>query len=111
LADERFSLSSNLDIRLKFDLKASSPNLILRNIPIRYFAENSMVLSPIKSATLKLLIPDKMKNRHNVSSSIQVWADIPEGAKGKVEVPLKAIIPPGVHQLEIIPKTIIVNVP
>ena len=44
------------------------------------------------------------------SGTVQVWADIPEDAKGKVKVPLKVVLPPTMHLLEISPKTIIVNI-
>jgi YbbR domain-containing protein len=56
-------------------------------------------------------VPEKiLKNRSNISSSIQVWADIPDEAVGRVEVPLKVVLPPSIHLLEISPKTIIVNI-
>ncbi len=111
LGDDRLTLTSGYDLKLRYDLKASSANYELKNIPIKYLSHSGKVLSPLQRASVKLLVPDRvMKNRSNVSSSVQVWADIPEGAHGKIEVPLRVILPPSMHLLEISPKTILVNI-
>lgn len=111
LTDERLTLTSGYDIAFHYQLKASSANLVLKNQPIRFLTQSKNVRSAVRSASLKLLVPEKIiKNRSNISSSVQVWADIPEDAKGRVEVPLKVVLPPSIHLLEISPKTIIVNI-
>lgn len=111
LTDERLTLTSGYDITLSYQLKAASANLNLKDLPIKFLTRNKTVESRVKSASLKLLVPEKViKNRSNISSSVQIWADIPEGAKGRVEVPLKVVLPPSIHLLEISPKSIIVNI-
>lgn len=111
LPDDRLSLLNGLDVRLNYQLKASSSNLTLKSLPIRFLTEKQKVSSPIKYADVKLLIPEKiLKSRSNISSSVQVWADVPEKSKGRIEVPLKVVHPPTMHLLEISPKTIIVNI-
>jgi YbbR domain-containing protein len=111
LNDESLSLSSGFDINFQYQLKAASSNFTLENLPIKYLSEKRKITSKIKFADVKLLVPEKvMKNRSNVSSSVQVWADIPEEAYGRVEVPLKVVLPPTIHLLEISPKSIIVNI-
>lgn len=109
--DERLTFTNGYDIKFSYQLKAASANFTLKAQPIKFLSHSRKIRSSVKSADLKLLVPDKIiKNRSNVSSSIQVWADIPEDAVGRVEVPLKVVLPPSIHLLEISPKTIIVNI-
>lgn len=108
--DDRLSLESGRDVKLTYQLKAQGANMILKDVPIRFLTQNKNARSVSKTVTLKLLVPPKVKDRTSISSSLQVWADIPAGSRGKIEVPLKTIIPPGIHLLEISPKSIIVNV-
>ena len=109
--DDRLTLTSGYDVKFSYQLKAASANLVLKEQPIKFIAHSRKVTSPVKFASVKLLVPEKIiKNRSNVSSSVQVWAEIPEEARGRVEVPLKVTLPPSIHLLEISPKTIIVNI-
>ena len=110
LPDDRLTITGGFDVRFSYQLKASSSNFELKNLPIRFLTEKRKITSSVKVADVKLLVPEKVKNRSNVSSSIQVWAEIPADARGKVEVPLRVVVPPTVHLLEVSPKTIIVNV-
>lgn len=111
LPDERLSVTGGLDLKFNYQLKASSSNFTLKDLPIRFLSDKRKVTSAVKTASVKLLIPDKIiKNRSNVSSTIQVWADIPSDATGRTEVPLKVILPPTIHLLEISPRSIIVNI-
>lgn len=110
LQEGRLSVDSPTTYKLSYHFKGSAANFVLKNLPIRFLTQNKMVTSTVKGASVRLLVPEKMKNRSNISSSVQVWADIPNTVRGMQEVPLKAIVPPGVHLLEISPKTIIVNV-
>lgn len=111
LSDDRLILTSGYDLKLKFELKAVSANLTLNEVPIKLMTQSKKMTSVTKFATLKLLVPERvLKNRSNVSSSIQVWADIPPDALGRTEVPLKVVLPPSMHLLEISPKSIVVNI-
>ncbi|HXH75209.1 MAG TPA: CdaR family protein [Bacteriovoracaceae bacterium] len=109
-SDDRLSMQPGLDLKLTYQLKAGGANMVLERVPIRFLTKNKNVRSVSKTVTLRLMVPPKIKDRSNISSTIQVWADIPEGSRGKIEVPLKSIVPPGIHLLEISPKSIIVNV-
>ena len=111
LPDDRLSLPSGTIVKLKYQIKAASPNLTLNDVPIKFLSKNKAIETKTKTVMLKLLVPESVtKNRSNISSSIQVWADIPERSKGKVEVPLKVVLPPSIHLLEVSPKSIIVNI-
>lgn len=111
LPDERLTVTGGPEIAFNYALKAAGGNLTLSNQPIKFLTRTRKVTSKIQAATIRLLVPEKvLKNRSNISSTVQVWADIPDYAKGRLEVPLKVVLPPGIHLLEISPKTIIVNV-
>lgn len=111
LGDDRLSLAGSVDLRMSYQLKAASANFELKNVPIKILSQFHKVKSVQKTVTVRLLLPEQvLKNRSNISSSVQVWADIPDDARGKTEVPLKVILPPSMILLEVVPKTIIVNV-
>ncbi len=111
LPDDRLSLAGGPDATFTYQLKAASSNLVLDNVAIKLLSDKREVSSTIRTARVKLLVPEKiLKNRSNVSSSIQIWAEVPGDAKGRVEVPLRVVLPPSIHLLEISPKSIIVNV-
>ncbi len=98
-------------MRLSYQLKAASANYELKNVPIKILSQFHKVKTTQKTATVRLLLPEQvLKNRSNISSSVQVWADVPDDARGRVEVPLKVILPPSMLLLEVVPKTIVVNV-
>lgn len=109
--DERITVTSPSTVKLRYKLRAASSNLVLKDLPIKLLTQATRITSSTKKANVKLLVPEKvLKNRSNISSSVQVWADIPQGARGRMEVPLRVVLPPSIHLLEITPKTIIVNV-
>lgn len=111
ITDDRLNLPGGSKVVLSYKLKAASANLTLKEIPIKFLAENQTVVSKTKFVNLKLLVPEKIiKNRSNISSSVQVWADIPQNSKGRIEVPLRVIHPPSMMLLEISPKSIIVYI-
>lgn len=111
LPDERLSVNAGQDLKFLYKLKAASSNLELKDVPIKFLSQLKRVTTQTKRAQVKLLVPEKiLKNRSNISSSIQVWADIPQGARGRVEVPLRVIVPPSIHLLEVSPQSIIVNI-
>ena len=111
LPDDRLNLISGLDVKLFYELKASTGNFILNDVPIQFTSNGKKIISAVKTADLKLLVSEKVtKSRSNISSSVEVWADIPMRAKGRIEVPLKVVLPASIHLLEVSPKSIIVNV-
>lgn len=111
LTDDRLILTSGYDLKLRYELKAAVANLTLESVPIKLMTHSKRTSSLIKFAKVKLLVPEKvLKSRSNVSSSIQIWADIPPDALGRTEVPLRVVLPPSMHLLEVSPKSILVNI-
>jgi YbbR domain-containing protein len=110
LPDERLSVGSGALPRFTYQLKALGSNFEVKDIPIKLLTHSRTAAAQVRTASVKLLVPDKIiKNRSNISASIQVWADVPAEARGRVEVPLKVVLPPGIHLLELSPKSIVVN--
>lgn len=109
--DERVVFEIYQPPKLNYQLKATKANLILRDLPIRYLTQNKKAKANTSTATIRLLVPESMIERGNaaISSSIQVWADIPTQSEGRVEANLRAILPPGIHLVDISPRSIIVN--
>jgi YbbR domain-containing protein len=111
LPDDRLTVTGGFDVRFIYQLKALSSNLALDNLPIRFLPGLDKIQTSVKSAAVKIFVPEKiLKNRSNVSNSIQIWADVPDKARGKLTVPLRVVLPPTMHLLEVRPKTIIVNI-
>lgn len=111
MPDERLSILFNGAVKLKYDLKLSSSEFVVSDLPIKFLSKTKNVSSQVKTASIKLKIPQNLlKNRSNISSSVQVWADIPQHKKGKISISLNVVLPTGVQLLEVTPKTIVVNI-
>ncbi|HXH29660.1 MAG TPA: CdaR family protein [Bacteriovoracaceae bacterium] len=111
IPDDNLTITSTAEVKFTYQLRAESSNLELKALPIEIISHSQRYKLSKKTASVKLLVPEKIiKNRSNVSSSVQVWIEIPKGAKGPTEVQLSVTLPPSIHLLEIIPKSIIVNV-
>jgi YbbR domain-containing protein len=111
LPDDRLSLTGPHEAKFHYQLKASTTSFSLKDLPIRFLTDKRKIESETRRATVKIHVPDKIiRGTNNVTSSVQVWADIPKEARGRVEVPLKVVLPPGLHLIEVSPKTIIVNI-
>ncbi len=111
LPDDRLSFSRNEEIKINYVLKLNSTELLLKDIPIKFLSKNKNIFSKIKKASVRVKL-DKiaLKNRSNISSSVQIWADISASKTGEVNIPLNVVLPPGVELLEVNPKSILVNI-
>lgn len=108
--DERIVYEVLQPPRLNYQLKAEKANLVLRDLPIRYLTQNKKARANTATATIRLLVPESMKERNNIANSIQIWADIPSQVEqGQVEAKVRAILPAGIHLVDISPRSIIVN--
>lgn len=110
LPDERMALVSKKKIKLHYNLKVPKPNLVLKNQPIKFPTDHLRLISDFQVAELKLFLTNKYGvDQVSQAGPIQVVADIPEDARGRVKVPLRVVLPPHIHLVEVIPKSIIVN--
>lgn len=108
LPDERLLISRPTSAQLNYQLKAKKANLVLERVPIRILGEGRMVKE--QTVTLVLWAPTDMARRVDKSDlNVQVWAEVPEGIRGKSEVELRAVLPPRLHLVDIRPKKILVG--
>jgi YbbR domain-containing protein len=112
LPDERLSMVKKIGFTLDYRLKVASSDMILRDLPVKFRAPSKKLPKNARAlATLRLLVSEKLqKDQTKLSSSVEVWAHIPDYASGKTEIPLTVNLPPGIDLLEISPKSIIVNI-
>ena len=110
LPDERMVVTSPGLPQMSYRLVARRANLVLEKVPVRFVGEGSIV-SP-KQVTVVMWAPADIARRTDKSDlNIQVWAEIPEGLKGKTKVNLRAVLPPRLHLVELRPQTILVEGP
>lgn len=111
LPDERLVVSSAAGIpQLSYKLVARKANLVLEKVPVRFVGEGS--LASVKQVTVVLWAPGDIIRRTDKSDlNVQVWAEIPQGLRGKTKVQLRAVLPPRLHLVELRPQTIVVEGP
>lgn len=110
LPDERLVLETSNKLTALIISDEKLLKVVLKNHPIKFLASSKKFKTSIKEVTAKVILRDTTKSRSNISSSLQVWADLPENVKGRVEVPLRVIKEANIENVEIYPKSIIVNI-
>lgn len=110
LPDERLSVTSPTLARYNFKLIANKANLVLEDMVVRLMGEGRLV--SVKKAQVILWAPPDFSRRVNKADlNVQVWAEVPEGTKKRTRVPLRVVLPPRLHLLEVRPKTVLVEGP
>ncbi len=108
LPDERIVIADGISPQLRYNLKARRSNLVLDKIPVRLLGEGELVRQ--REVELILWAPmDVIRRVDKRDLNVQVWAEIPENTKGRVEVELRAVLPPRLHLIEIRPKRVLVE--
>lgn len=109
LPDERLVVSSAAGIpQLSYKMVARKANLILEKVPVRFVGEGRALNT--KQVTVVLWAPADIIRRTDKSDlNVQVWAEIPEGLRGRTKVRLRAVLPPRLHLVELRPQTILVE--
>lgn len=107
--DSRLKYEAGNEVEIFFKVKPKKANLTLKNIPIRFVSNASRITSRVKEVSLDVLAPESPDFKLT-SDTVLVMADIPLGKKGNVKVDLRAVLPDGVHLLQIHPSSININV-
>lgn len=107
--DPRLKYEGISDIEIFFKVRPKKANLTLKNIPIRFVTTASRITSRVKEVSLDVLAPESPDFKLT-SETVQVMADIPVDKKGNLKVDLRAVLPEGVHLLQIHPSSININV-
>jgi YbbR domain-containing protein len=107
--DERLEYKLEDPLTFWYEIKPKAANLTIKNIPIRFLTSKKKYKASIGQVSLSVLAPDD--KAHDLrKSDVQVIADIPEKARGKVKVKLTANLPQGILLLQIHPEYITVNI-
>lgn len=107
--DSRLKYEAGNEVEIFFKVKPKKANLTLKNIPIRFVSNASRITSRVKEVSLDVLAPESPDFKLT-PDTVLVMADIPLGKKGNVKVDLRAVLPDGVHLLQIHPSSININV-
>jgi YbbR domain-containing protein len=105
--DPRIKLEQDLSLNFRYSIKAQTANLTLKNIKVRFLASRQDFSARQRDVSIDVLAPEGRVLRE---SEVQVVADIPEDARGNIDIKLRAILPEGVHLLQIHPATISIRV-
>ncbi|MBC77540.1 MAG: hypothetical protein CME64_16165 [Halobacteriovoraceae bacterium] len=106
--DERIMLEQEF-VEFKYTIHPTRANMILKNIPVKFLSSKLIKEVDRRSVNLMVLADNKEKFKYG-TKDINVIAEVPDNARGKVEIPLVAKLPPGLHLLEIQPSSISVEV-
>jgi YbbR domain-containing protein len=106
--DERLSYSqANVDYQ--YEIQPTRANMILKKIPIRFLSTKVLKGSDRRFVNLMVLAENGM-DFNLKKEKIKVIAEVPDNAKGKIKVKLKANLPDGIHLLEIMPSEINITI-
>src|SRR5690606_13626934 len=97
------------EVEMHYKVKPKKANLTLKNIPVRFLSTSTRINSKVKEVALDVLVPEQSEGLLT-KDKVQVIADVPEGKRGQVQVDLRAVLPEGVHLLQIHPASINITV-
>jgi len=107
--DPRLHLDGSTEVEMHYKVKPKKANLTLKNIPVRFLSTSTRINSKVKEVALDVLVPEQSEGLLT-KDKVQVIADVPEGKRGQVQVDLRAVLPEGVHLLQIHPASINITV-
>ena len=107
--DPRLSILSKESVFFHYEIRPRKANITLDRVRIRFLTSAKSIAPKVRRVSLDVLLPEG-EDQTVKSSQVEVVADIPDGARGKVMVPLKAKLPEGVFLLKIHPAEVQVYV-
>jgi YbbR domain-containing protein len=103
--DERIHITADSTVQWSYKIRAKKANRKISDLKIRFLSSKGYRRSSHRSASITVLA-DASEDLSSLVKKVQIVADIPEDAKGKVTVPLSAKLPNEMTLLEIVPNTI-----
>jgi YbbR domain-containing protein len=107
--DQRVEVAEDVSFSFSYEISPRKANVTLKNIPIRFLTSARRYTSKHRSVSMDVLVSEDEQANLKLKS-LNVVADIPDGAQGTVDVPLRANLPEGVFLMKIHPETIKVYV-
>lgn len=105
--DERLRLGRR-EVRYHYVIHPTRANMVLKDIPIKFLSSRLVQSSDRRRVNIMVLADNGEDLEYN-KRDIEVVAEVPDGAAGKTEVDLSAVLPPGLHLLEIQPAKVTVE--
>lgn len=106
--DGRVLIEEKRDVQFEYTIRPNKANLTLKNVKISFLTRHTRFKSSDELVALDVLISEERKDALR-SSEVKVIAEIPDKARGKVRVKLRAELPDGVNLLQIHPEFINVS--
>ncbi len=106
--DRRIVIEEKRDVAFSYTIRPNKANLTLKNINISFLTKHTRFQSSDQRVALDVLVSSDRKDAMR-SSEVKVIAEIPDNAKGKVRIKLRAELPDGVNLLQIHPEFINVS--
>jgi YbbR domain-containing protein len=106
--DRRIVIEEKRDVAFSYTIKPNKANLTLKNVNISFLTKHTRFQSSDQRVALDVLVSSDRKDAMR-SSEVKVIAEIPDNAKGKVRIKLRAELPDGVNLLQIHPEFINVS--
>ncbi|MBH48975.1 MAG: hypothetical protein CME71_12475 [Halobacteriovorax sp.] len=107
--DPRLKIDGPSEVELHYKVRPKKANLTLKNIPIRFVSTSLKVASRVKAVSVDVLAPENTQVPLT-GENVQILADVPHGKKGSFTIDLRAVLPEGVHLLQIHPSSINITV-
>ena len=106
--DPQIKISPKNRVVMKYEILPNRANFTLKNLAIRFNTTTSRFSASTTKVSMDVLIFGEKGNL--TEGQVKVVADIPDGAKGRITVPLKVELPEGVHLVNVNPEKITVNI-
>lgn len=103
--DQRVKVAEDVSFSFSYEISPRKANITLKNIPIRFLTSARRYTSKHRFVSMDVLVSEDEQSNLQLKS-LNVIADIPNGAQGTVDVPLRANLPEGVFLMKIHPETI-----
>lgn len=107
--DDRVQFKNSSSVEVKVKLISKMTTKVLSDLGIKYLSQSPIIFDDKTRAKVTMRISEEGFSALD-TSNIQILAEVPNNAKGRVSVPLKVVLPDGAELVEITPKTVFVTV-
>ncbi len=96
-------------LSFSFEVRPEHANITLTNIPVHFLASTKSFRADSRHVSIDVMASESEQRRLR-QSDVRVIGEVPVGAEGRVDVPLRAELPEGVFLLKIHPEKIQVTI-
>lgn len=107
--DQRMKVITEEPLHFHFEISPRKANITLKNVKIRFLTSARRYSAKHRFVSMDVLVSEGASSSLH-ASEVEVIADIPDGATGVTEIPLRATLPEGVFLMKIHPTSIKVSV-